>query len=312
VDDFAARIGVDPLDVRRRSLPADSPHREALDLAAARAGWKDAWHPPGKADGPEKRGVGLALHDWAVPGSGRASVTVTIYPDGSVVCDAPPGWLTAAAVLVAEALSIGPRDVEVRGSRPAAHPDATARAVWAAARAARAALQEKAGIVLPWRTACGRLGKDAVKGEATEAGQDVRSAPGAVAAEVRVDVETGVVAMTRIIAVQEMGLVVERRSAEADVERGVFAAVGRALYEEATFDRRTGRIVGQPHWRRLADCPRVEVRLEDKVRAVLRLGTEAPGVLAAISNAVHNAIGVRVPGLPLTPERVLAALAKGG
>ena len=33
---------------------------------------------------------------------------------------------------------------------------------------------------------------------------------------------------------------------------------------------------------------------------------------AAISNAVANAIGVRVPTLPLTPEKVLAALAKGG
>jgi xanthine dehydrogenase YagR molybdenum-binding subunit len=36
----------------------------------------------------------------------------------------------------------------------------------------------------------------------------------------------------------------------------------------------------------------------------------SPG--AAISNAVANAIGVRVPTLPLTPDRVLAALAKGG
>ena len=118
--------------------------------------------------------------------------------------------------------------------------------------------------------------------------------------------------MTRVIAVQEMGLVVERRSAEADVERGVFAGVGRGLYEEVTHDRRTGRIVGGPHWRRMADAPRVEVRLEEKVQAVLRLGPEAPGVLAAVSNAVHNAIGVRVPGLPMTPDRVLAALAKGG
>ena len=36
----------------------------------------------------------------------------------------------------------------------------------------------------------------------------------------------------------------------------------------------------------------------------------SPG--AAIANAVANACGVRVPNLPLTPDRVIAALQKGG
>ena len=48
-------------------------------------------------------------------------------------------------------------------------------------------------------------------------------------------------------------------------------------------------------------------------RGVIGLG-EPPAISpgAAISNAVHNAIGVRVPTLPLTPDRVLEALEKGG
>jgi xanthine dehydrogenase YagR molybdenum-binding subunit len=48
-------------------------------------------------------------------------------------------------------------------------------------------------------------------------------------------------------------------------------------------------------------------------RGVIGLGEPpviSPG--AAISNAVANAIGVRVPYLPLTPDRVLEALEKGG
>jgi xanthine dehydrogenase YagR molybdenum-binding subunit len=48
-------------------------------------------------------------------------------------------------------------------------------------------------------------------------------------------------------------------------------------------------------------------------RGVIGLGeppTVSPG--AAISNAVANAIGVRVPTLPLTPDKVLTALGKGG
>ena len=48
-------------------------------------------------------------------------------------------------------------------------------------------------------------------------------------------------------------------------------------------------------------------------RGVIGLGEPpviSPG--ACISNAVANAIGVRVPEIPITPNRVLAALAKGG
>ena len=48
-------------------------------------------------------------------------------------------------------------------------------------------------------------------------------------------------------------------------------------------------------------------------RGVIGLG-EPPAISpgAAIANAVHNAVGVRVPTLPMTPERVIAALEKGG
>jgi CO/xanthine dehydrogenase Mo-binding subunit len=48
-------------------------------------------------------------------------------------------------------------------------------------------------------------------------------------------------------------------------------------------------------------------------RGVIGIGEPpvvSPG--AAISNAVANACGVRVPHLPLTPDRVIAALQKGG
>ena len=55
------------------------------------------------------------------------------------------------------------------------------------------------------------------------------------------------------------------------------------------------------------------LRFRDDERGVIGLGEPpviSPG--AAISNAVANAIGVRVPYLPMTPDRVLKALEKGG
>src|SRR5262245_52377890 len=60
LDDFAAAIGMDPMQVRLKNLPkrlpqatADDPHavgvyEKEIAIAAGLAGWKDKWHPPGK------------------------------------------------------------------------------------------------------------------------------------------------------------------------------------------------------------------------------------------------------------------------
>lgn len=53
----------------------------------------------------------------------------------------------------------------------------------------------------------------------------------------------------------------------------------------------------------------MDIREENDKRGVIGLGEPcAIGGIAAIGNAVANAIGVRVPRVPLTPQRVLAAL----
>ena len=63
-----------------------------------------------------------------------------------------------------------------------------------------------------------------------------------------------------------------------------------------------------------ADIPKIEVKLMNQPeRGVIGIG-EPPTIstAAAISNAVANAIGVRVRSIPLTPEKVLAAIATRG
>jgi xanthine dehydrogenase YagR molybdenum-binding subunit len=53
----------------------------------------------------------------------------------------------------------------------------------------------------------------------------------------------------------------------------------------------------------------MDITPEHDKRGVIGLGEPpAVGVQAAIGNAVANAIGVRVPDMPMTPDRVLAAL----
>jgi xanthine dehydrogenase YagR molybdenum-binding subunit len=92
------------------------------------------------------------------------------------------------------------------------------------------------------------------------------------------------------------------------------------LYEECIYDRHTGRQVNPDmefyKLGGIADMPNIHVHMMDMPeRGVIGIG-EPPTIAtaAAVGNAIFNAIGVRVPHAPFTPERVLAALAnrRGG
>ena len=64
----------------------------------------------------------------------------------------------------------------------------------------------------------------------------------------------------------------------------------------------------------LADMPEIDIVLLDMPeRGVIGIGEPVTiPTASAIANAVANALGVRVPSLPMTPARVLAALGKTG
>ena len=133
-------------------------------------------------------------------------------------------------------------------------------------------------------------------------------------AEVKVDVETGIVTVTRVLAIQDCGLVVNKLLAESQVYGGVIGSINFALFEDRLLDRNTGQMVNpNMEWYLLpgmSDIPEIDVTLVDQPeRGVVGLG-EPPVIstAAAIANAVANAIGVRVRQLPLTPDAVLQAL----
>jgi xanthine dehydrogenase YagR molybdenum-binding subunit len=142
---------------------------------------------------------------------------------------------------------------------------------------------------------------------------------GVQAAEVLVDTETGVVKVTTVWAVQDCGLLINKLACESQVAGGVIMGFNYALFEERIMDRHTGRQVNADmEFYKLGgieDMPKIVVHMMDMPeRGVIGIG-EPPTISthAAISNAIFNAIGVRVPHTPFTPERVLAALAgKGG
>jgi xanthine dehydrogenase YagR molybdenum-binding subunit len=137
-------------------------------------------------------------------------------------------------------------------------------------------------------------------------------------AEVLVDVETGVVRVKKIVAVQDSGLILDRLTWESQVYGGVIMGLNYGLFEERIMDPGTGVMLNPDmEMYKLAgasDIPEIIVRAyepdEQKARGVIGVG-EPPTIAtaAAIGNAVSNAIGVRVPEWPMSPRNVLNALA---
>jgi xanthine dehydrogenase YagR molybdenum-binding subunit len=172
---------------------------------------------------------------------------------------------------------------------------------------------------LSWKEACRKLGTEPVSVDGEwEAGLSASGTSGVQFAEVEVDTETGVTKVTRITCVQDCGLVLDELTAESQCIGGIVMGVNYALFENRLLDRVTGHMVNpNMEWYLLAgpaDIPKIEVKLMNQPeRGVIGIG-EPPTIstAAAISNAVANAIGVRVRSIPLTPEKVLAAIATRG
>ena len=135
--------------------------------------------------------------------------------------------------------------------------------------------------------------------------------------DVSVDTETGIVKINRHVAVHDCGLVVNPKTAESQVLGACIMSISAALTEERVMDAQTGRALNADmEFYKLAgigDIGEIIVHMdiapEHDKRGVIGLG-EPPTIpgIAAIANAVANAIGVRVPTVPMTPARVLAAL----
>lgn len=175
-----------------------------------------------------------------------------------------------------------------------------------------------------WAQACRKLGTMplTVRGKNPGPGSLTNQGVGGVQmADVNVDAETGIVKINKIVAVQDCGLIINMKLAESQVYGSLIMGVAYSLFEEKVMDPTSGCMLNpNMEFYRLAgigDIGELVVHMMTgkgyDERGVIGLGEPpviSPG--AAISNAVANAIGVRVPFLPLTPDRVLEALEKKG
>ncbi len=137
-------------------------------------------------------------------------------------------------------------------------------------------------------------------------------------AEVRVDGETGVVEVARLVAVHDIGCAINPPAAEGQVEGSVAQGIGFALCEDLA--KEDGRLrsssLADYHHPTCLDIPDVEVVFLEGAPGPAPYGGKGIGevplvpVAAAIANALKDATGVRLKDLPFTPEKVWEAVRK--
>ncbi len=143
--------------------------------------------------------------------------------------------------------------------------------------------------------------------------------PSATAAEVEVDTETGQVKVLQLISVGDSGTAIHPRHCDQQLLGAALMHLGLTLFEELVFDE--GQLVNGSlldyQVVSIKDMPQslksvlVEVPHEDGPYGAKGIGeTGALTVAPAIANAVEDAVGVRIRDLPITPEKVLRALAE--
>src|SRR5947207_9551830 len=249
--------------------------------------------------------VDLKIGDNQYPASGGSGGSTTIGGVSSTGRRASVDALNELFAKVAPSLNAQPGDLEAVGGK----------------------IQVKSNPSknIAWKQACAKLGTQPIEVAGKNLGRDETlmssGVGGAMMADVSVDIETGIVKMNKMVCVQDCGLVISLKTAESQCYGAMIMGIASTLYEEKVMDPTTGRMLNpNMDFYRLAgigDIGELVVHMMTckgyDERGPIGLG-EPPTVspAAAISNAVANAVGVRVPFLPITPDRVLAALNQGG
>ncbi|HEX6062111.1 MAG TPA: xanthine dehydrogenase family protein molybdopterin-binding subunit [Candidatus Limnocylindria bacterium] len=329
------------------------------DVGEKEIGWQHRRPEGTRGSAPHRRrGYGMASQLWGGSGLPPAYATVHLNPDGTAVLrcgtqDIGTGTRTVLAQLVAEELGLTVADIRVElGDTNSQYAPISAGsltvasvgpAVRLAAKDARTQLLAAASGLLEVGPSELRVERGAVisKGQRTPVGEVLGQIQnftvigkgsrfpnpeglslktfGAHFAQVEVDVRTGEVFVEHVVAVHDIGRVINPLTAASQVEGGVIQGLGFVLSEERIVDRPTGRVVnGNLEGYKvptIRDVPKITVRFIDdpdtRANNIGAKGLGEPPIIplpAAIANAVANAIGVRPRTAPITRQRVLDAL----
>ena len=368
LDELAARLDLDPLELRRRnhadSDPADGRPFSGKNLAEcyrrAEAHWERRQEVQARSQGPWRHGVGLASQVWYGAGGPPSYAWIRVGSDGNATVvtamqDIGSGTKTAMAQIAAEELGLPLERISVELGDSARGPYATISggsstvpSVGPAVRAAAAdaarqiveiaaqrydregrVLSLKGGHVVsadggswPLEEVTGLLDEGQILGKGARGPNPTGMRTltyGVQVVEVAVDTETGEIRVDRVVAIHDVGRVINPLGARSQVEGGVIQGIGHTLSEQRLLDPSTGTVLTRTldayKLPTIADVPEIVTDLIDVPDAHLtNLGAKGLGeppiipTAAAIANAIRDATGADVRSLPVGREEMLRAL----
>jgi CO/xanthine dehydrogenase Mo-binding subunit len=337
MDDIAYSLKMDPVEFRLKNMTRkfndQTPYtsiglEDCIRRGAEAFDWKKRWHAtPGAGDGPVKRGAGMAMGSF-FSSLGRSSAVIDVDSRGTYhvhvgVTDIGTAAKTTMALIAAETLGVPleridviwgdtdrcPYSVGESGSRTTTH---TGYAVVEAAKELKRQIAEKG---MP-------EGNDVL----TATANTNPTVPGmarysfvAHFVEVEVDTDLGHVRLVKYVAAHDSGRVVNPLTATSQVKGGATMGIGMALHEGLLYDRASGVPLNAGYYGARVmthrDAPEIEVLWVETEDAYGPYGAKTLGEptiipsVAAVANAIYNAIGKRVKDLPITRDKVLGVLA---
>ena len=329
MDELAYKIGMDPVQFRKKNLKDAAYHRQ-LDRGAKEIGWDRRNKVPGEGAGPLKRGIGCGVGTWGGGGRPQCKVTVTIARDGAVnvsvgTQDLGTGTRTYTRAIVAEELGLKIADVRehignsklgaANGSGGSTTAASLSPAVKDAAVNARVEMASKLAQVLQakpeevsfrggevtaggkslrWKQACAALPATGISAHGEwKPGLSDNGVHGATFAEVEVDIETGHVRPIKIVHVKDVGLPLNRLAIESQLNGGIIQSLGMALWEGRVMDERLGVMVN-PSFNDYKlpgtlEIPEIVALIDDADTRQAVIGVGEPALIPTVG-AVANAV----------------------
>jgi len=136
--------------------------------------------------------------------------------------------------------------------------------------------------------------------------------------EVSVDEDTGAVTVDKVWVAHDCGRALNRLTVEGQVQGSVWMGMGQAMSEEMGYDDGQQLAPNLLDYRipTMEDSPDIEVGIIESIDPNGPFGAKEAGegslaaFLPALANAIDDAIGIRFDNLPMTPDRVFAAIEK--
>lgn len=369
LDEAAERLGLDPLEIRRRNVvrPGERVWRGArafdadlaadLDLVAEELDWA--------TPAPEGRGRAVALSASDAGSEPFATAVLRIHADGSVTVTCGSTEIGQGSETVLTQIAAAETGVDLdrvrllqsdtsavsydRSTGASRTTTLMGLAVQAAARDARAQLcrwaeealapdgptvvEDRGGVRIgdrffDWGAVVrawfgGAAGEVVGRGYVRRAGTTEELPPfweiGCIGVEVDVDPDTGVVRVTRLVTIGDVGCAINPRLVESQDVGAAVMGLGMATREELIYQ--DGNLVNGNLFDyrvpRASDIPEIRSVVVERGDGVGVYGAKGGGegslnpVAASIANAIYRATGVRLREAPFTPERVWRALREG-